>query len=45
MPALRFSGLTIEDAAVAPGISPGTVKREWSAARSWLFREMSGHVT
>ena len=39
-----FSGLSIEEAAVALGTSSGTVKREWSAARAWLFREMSGHV-
>jgi RNA polymerase sigma factor (TIGR02999 family) len=36
-----FSGLTIEEAAVALGISAGTVKREWSTAKAWLFREMS----
>ena len=36
-----FSGLTIEEAAVALGTSPGTVKRDWSTARAWLFREMS----
>lgn len=39
-----FGGLTIEEAAVALGTSSGTVKREWSTARAWLFREMSGHV-
>jgi RNA polymerase sigma factor (TIGR02999 family) len=36
-----FSGLTIEEAAVALGVSAGTVKREWSTAKAWLFREMS----
>jgi len=36
-----FSGLTIEEAAVAMGTSPGTVKREWTSARAWLFREMT----
>jgi len=40
-----FSGLTIEEAAVALGTSPGTVKREWSTARAWLFREMSPATT
>jgi RNA polymerase sigma factor (TIGR02999 family) len=36
-----FSGLTIDEAAEALGISAGTVKREWSTAKAWLFREMS----
>ncbi len=36
-----FSGLTIEESAAVLGTSPGTVKREWAAARAWLFREMS----
>jgi RNA polymerase sigma factor (TIGR02999 family) len=37
-----FSGLTIEEAAVALGTSTGTVKREWTTARAWLFRELNG---
>jgi RNA polymerase sigma factor (TIGR02999 family) len=36
-----FSGLTLEETAEVLGISPGTVKRDWSAARAWLYREMS----
>jgi RNA polymerase sigma factor (TIGR02999 family) len=36
-----FSGLTIEEAAIALGTSAGTVKREWATARAWLFREMN----
>jgi RNA polymerase sigma factor (TIGR02999 family) len=36
-----FSGLTIEEAAIALGTSPGTVKREWTTARAWLFQEMN----
>jgi RNA polymerase sigma factor (TIGR02999 family) len=35
-----FSGLTIEETAEVLDISAGTVKREWSAARAWLYREM-----
>jgi RNA polymerase sigma factor (TIGR02999 family) len=35
-----FSGLTVEDTAEALGISPATVKREWSMARAWLSREI-----
>jgi len=35
-----FGGLSIEDASQALGISPATVKREWSTARLWLQREL-----
>ena len=37
-----FGGLSIEETAEAMGISPATVKREWSVARAWLRRELSG---
>ena len=37
-----FSGLTVEETAEVLGTSPGTVKRDWHAARAWLFREMRG---
>jgi RNA polymerase sigma-70 factor (ECF subfamily) len=34
---LRFiAGLSIEQTATAIGLSPGTVKREWTFARAWL---------
>ncbi|HEY4212235.1 MAG TPA: sigma-70 family RNA polymerase sigma factor [Steroidobacteraceae bacterium] len=36
-----FGGLTIEETAQALGISDATVKREWTAARAWLRRELS----
>jgi len=36
-----FGGLTIEDTSEFLGISPATVKRSWSSARTWLLREMS----
>ena len=36
-----FLGLGIEEAAVALGISPATLKRRWALARAWLFRELS----
>ena len=36
-----FSGLNIEETAEALGVSPATVKREWSVARAWLRRELS----
>ena len=37
-----FAGLSIEEAADALGISPATLKRRWSLARAWLFRELAG---
>jgi RNA polymerase sigma factor (TIGR02999 family) len=37
-----FGGLTIEETAEALGVSPATVKREWSVARAWLRRELGG---
>ncbi len=35
-----FGGLTIEETAHVLGISPATVKREWTMAKAWLFRRM-----
>ncbi len=37
---LFFAGYTVEETAEALEISPATVKRDWSAARAWLYREM-----
>jgi RNA polymerase sigma factor (sigma-70 family) len=38
---LRFlAGLTTEETAVQLGLSPGTVKREWTFARAWLAAAM-----
>jgi RNA polymerase sigma factor (TIGR02999 family) len=37
-----FGGLTVEETADVLGISPRTVKRDWSMARAWLRRELSG---
>ena len=37
-----FSGLTVEETAEVMGISPATVKRDWSLAKAWLHRELSG---
>ena len=36
-----FAGLSIEETAEAIGVSPATLKRRWSLARAWLFRELS----
>ena len=35
-----FAGLTVPESAEALGISPATVKREWSVAKAWLFRRL-----
>jgi RNA polymerase sigma factor (sigma-70 family) len=35
-----FGGLSIEDTSEVLGISPSTVKRDWSTARVWLYREL-----
>ena len=37
-----FGGLTIEETAEVLGISPATVKREWSTARLWLLQKIEG---
>jgi RNA polymerase sigma factor (TIGR02999 family) len=36
-----FGGLSIEETAVALGISPATVKREWMTARLWLKKQIA----
>ena len=37
-----FGGLNIDETAEAMRISPATVRREWSMAKAWLYREISG---
>lgn len=36
-----FVGLEVEETAEVLGISPATVKRDWTMARAWLHRELS----
>ena len=36
-----FGGLTVEETASVLEVSPQTVLRDWSLAKSWLAREMS----
>ena len=36
-----FAGMDVNETAEALGISPATVKRDWTAARAWLKRELS----
>ncbi len=35
-----FGGLTVEETAAVLGISPKTVKRDWSVAKAWLHGEL-----
>ncbi len=37
-----FGGLSIDEAAEVLGVSPGTVMRDWTLAKAWLRREISG---
>lgn len=37
-----FAGFSIREAAEALELSPRTVDRLWSAAKAWLYRELSG---
>jgi RNA polymerase sigma-70 factor (ECF subfamily) len=39
-----FGGLTLEEIAEVIGVSPVTVSREWTKARAWLYREISGQI-
>lgn len=39
-----FGGLEITDTAEALGISPATVKRDWTFARAFLLRSMDAHT-
>ena len=37
-----FGGLSIEETAEVMGLSPTTVRREWTMTKAWLRREMKG---
>jgi RNA polymerase sigma factor (TIGR02999 family) len=37
-----FTGLSIEETATVLNISAMTVRREWTRAKAWLYRELSG---
>jgi len=39
-----FGGLSIEETSQVLGVSPATVERDWTIARAWLHREISGTV-
>jgi len=36
-----FAGLSVEDTAEVMGVSPMTVKRDWSCAKAWLYDELN----
>jgi RNA polymerase sigma factor (TIGR02999 family) len=37
-----FAGLSVEEISEALEVGSATVQRDWTAARAWLYREMSG---
>jgi predicted DNA-binding protein (UPF0251 family) len=37
-----FAGLSVEEAAVALGVSRATAYREWAFARAWLATALAG---
>jgi hypothetical protein len=39
-----FSGLTLNQAAAALGLSPGTADRCWAYTRAWLHQEITGRT-
>jgi RNA polymerase sigma-70 factor (ECF subfamily) len=36
-----FGGLSLEEAALVLGVSVATVRRDWSLAKAWLYRELN----
>ena len=40
-----FGGLSVEETAGVLKVSPLTVKRDWRAAKAWLYRELTGGTT
>lgn len=36
-----FGGLSHEEAALVLDVSPGTVRRDWTLAKAWLYRELN----
>ena len=37
-----FGGLSMDEVAVAVGVSTSTAKREWTTAKTWIRRRMEG---
>ena len=40
-----FGGLSVEETADVLKVSPVTVMRDWSTAKAWLYRELTGGAT
>ena len=36
-----FGGLSLDEVAHVLGVSVGTVRRDWSLAQAWLYRELT----
>jgi RNA polymerase sigma factor (TIGR02999 family) len=41
----HFDGLSVEETAEVLRVSPVTVMRDWSTAKAWLYRELTGRAT
>jgi RNA polymerase sigma-70 factor (ECF subfamily) len=39
-----FGGLSVEETAEVLKVSPVTVMRDWSTAKAWLYRELTGGI-
>ncbi len=39
-----FGGLSVDETAEVLRVSPVTIKRDWRAAKAWLYRELSGGI-
>ena len=39
-----FGGMTVEDVALATGLSEPTIKRRWQVARSWLVDALQNPI-
>jgi RNA polymerase sigma factor (TIGR02999 family) len=37
-----FGGLSVEETAEVLRVSPATVRRDWSIAKLWIYRELGG---
>ncbi len=40
-----FGGLSVEETAEVLKVSPVTIMRDWSSAKAWLYRELTGEAT